>query len=430
MNPTTLESRQGIFEYIQSIKLNERGHEFKVISIKWRGQSNYEKINNSIEVYRIPYIFIFSEIRYPIPNFIKLTNKIKEINNGWHSDIMVYNHMEYLTALPSLYLRNKIKIPVIVTIDSLPGVTWFCGNKIVDAVGYLHSMFIGKRIFEVADGIQFLSSELHNYIQKLNIDQDKVFVITRGVDTEIFKPQDGKDYFRKELGIKEDDMVALYAGRLDLVKGVDYLLQAAKELIPHYKYKNIKFLIVGDGSLRREYEAFAQSFSDNIIFTGFREDIPALMNISDIFVLPSLSEGAANVVMEASASGLPVIATKVGEVPKIVLDGKTGILVKPRDVDGLVNALKKLIDNPLFAKEMGRLGRKRMEKGYSWDIICKKIDYENKETTMTTILQALRFKTERDLVLIIILSVLLILNKAFKYSYPIIRTYGIKNRTI
>jgi glycosyltransferase involved in cell wall biosynthesis len=372
MNPTTLESRQGIFEYIQSIKLNERGHEFKVITIKWRGQSNYEKINNSIEVYRIPYVFNFSKIRYPIPNFIKLTNMIKEICNNWHPDIMVYNHMEYLTALPSLYLKNKIKIPVIVTIDSLPGVTWFCGNKLIDTVGYLNSMLIGKRIFKVADGVQFLSSELYNCIPKLNIDANKVFVITRGVDTELFKPRNDNGYLRAELGIKEDDMVALYAGRLDLVKGVDYLLQAAKRIIPHYK--NLKFLIVGDGSLRSEYEAFAQSFSENIIFTCFREDIPALMNISDIFVLPSLSEGAANVVMEASASGLPVIATKVGEVPKIVLDGKTGILVKPKDVVGLVKALKKLIDDPLLAKEMGRLGRKRMEKGYSWDIICKKIE--------------------------------------------------------
>jgi len=370
MNPTTLESRQGIFEYRQVIKLNERGHEFKVISLKWRGQSNYEKFNDGIEVYRIPYLF--SKVRYPLPDFIKLTNKIRRVNNIWHPDIIVYAHMEYLTALPSLYLRNKIKTPVIVTIDSLPGVTWFCGNKIIDTVGYLHSMLIGKRIFKVADGIQILSSELYNYIPKLNIDANKVFVITRGVDTELFKPRNDRGSLRAELGIKADDIVILYVGRLDPVKGVNYLLQAAKEIIPDYK--NLKFLIVGDGSLRIEYEVFSKSFSENIIFTGFREDTPALMNISDIFVLPSLSEGAANVVMEASASGLPVIATEVGEVPRIVLDGKTGILVKPKDIDGLVNALKKLIDNPLLAKEMEEAGRKRMEEEYSWDIICKKIE--------------------------------------------------------
>ena len=377
MKPATPESLQGIFEYRQTAKLSEMGHEFKVISIKWNGQSDYEKINKSIDVYRIPYIFNFPTINYPIPNFIKLINEIKDICNNWHPDIIVFSHMEYLTALPSLYLKNRIKIPVLVTTGSFPGVTWFCGNKIIDIVGYLHSMLIGKRILKVADGIQFLNSGLYNVIPKLNIDVNKVFVMTMGVDTKLFKPRDVNKYLRAELGIKEDDVVVLYVGRLDLVKGVNYLLQAAKEIIP--LYKNVKFLIVGDGSLRREYEMFAKSFINNIIFTGFREDVPALMNIPDIFVLPSLSEDMSCVVMEASSSGLPVISTEVGEVPKFILDNKTGILIKPKDVDGLVVALKKLIDEPLLAKEMGKAGRKRMEEEYRWEIICKKIEdaYEN-----------------------------------------------------
>lgn len=377
VNPTTLESRMGIFEYRQIIKLNERGHEFKVISIKWSGQFEYEKINSGIDVYRIPYIFNFSKINYPIPNFIKLTKKIKEVYNDWHPDIIIYSHPEYLTALPTLYLRNKIQIPVLVITGSFSGVTWFCGNKIVDTVGYLHSMLIGKRIHKVADGIQFLNSGLCNYISKLDINVNKVFVLTRGIDIELFKPREVNNSQKSGLGIKDDDIVILYVGRLEPVKGVNYLLQAAKEVIPHYK--NIKFLIVGDGSSRSEYETFAKSFSDNIIFAGFREDIPALMNISDIFVLPSLAEEMSNVVMEASASGLPVISTEVGAVPQIVLDGKTGILVKPMDVDGLVSAFKRLIDNPVLINEMGREGRQRMEEEYSWEIICKKIEdaYEN-----------------------------------------------------
>jgi glycosyltransferase involved in cell wall biosynthesis len=376
-NPTTLDARQGIFEHKQIVELNERGHEFKVVTIKWGGQSDYEKINKGVEVYRIPYIFNFSKIKYPIPNFIKLAKKIREIDNTWHPDLMVYSHIEYLTALPSLYLKNRKGIPVLVITGSFPGVTWFCENKIVDFVGYLHSMLIGKRILKVADGIQFLNSGLNKSISELDININKVFVLTRGIDIELFKPRGGNNSLKSELGIKDGDVVILYVGRLEPVKGVNYLLHAAKKLIPHYK--NIKFLIVGDGSLRNEYETCTKFFSDNIIFTGFRKDIPELMNISDIFMLPSLSEDMSNVVMEAGASGLPVISTEVGAVPQIVLDGKTGILVKPRDVDGLVDALKKVIDIPLLAKEMGRRGRKRMEEEYSWEIICKRIEnvYEN-----------------------------------------------------
>lgn len=373
MNPTTLEARQGIFEYRQVIKLGERGHEFKVISIKWRGQSDYEKIDNNIEVYRIPYLYLFRAVMYPVPNFIKLTRKIKEICNNWHPDVIVYSHMEYLTALPSLYFKDKIKIPVIIITGCLPGVSWFYGDKMVDIIGYIYTMLIVKRILKVADGIQLLNSEVYKYIQKLDVDMNKVFVIPRGTDLAMFKPGKGNNPLRKELGIKVEDIVVLYVGRLDLVKGVKYLIQTAKEIILHYK--NVKFLIVGEGELRgsgEKYESFAQSFSSNVIFTGFREDIPALMDISDIFVLPSLSEEVPNVVLEASASGLPVVATKVGEVPKIVLDGKTGILVKPKDVDGLYVALKKLIDNPLLAKEMGKAGRKRIEEEYTWEKVCKK----------------------------------------------------------
>jgi glycosyltransferase involved in cell wall biosynthesis len=372
MNPTTFESRLGIFEYREAVKLSEAGHKFRIITVKWGGQLSYEVINNNIEVYRILSIFNFPKIRYPVPNFIELNNKIKEIYNNWQPNLIVYSHMDYLTSLPIFFLKNKANPPIIVTNDGLVGLTWFYNHKIVDTIGYIHSRFIAKRIFKVADGIRFMAHGLNECGSKLYIDADKVFVISRGVDTEIFKHREGKELLRTELGIKEEDMVVLYVGRLDLVKGVDYLLQAAKEIVPYYK--NIKFLIVGDGSLRREYEMLAKSFSDNIIFTGYREDIAPLMNISDIFVLPSLSEGAANVVMEASASGLPVIASEVGEVPLIVLDGETGILVKQKDVKGLVNALKKLIGNPSLAKEMGKAGRKRIEEEYTGDVICGKIE--------------------------------------------------------
>lgn len=377
INPTTPESLQGIFEYRQTAKLSEKGHEFKVISIKWRGQSYYEKINNGIEVYRIPYIFNFPTINYPIPNFIRLINEIKDICNNWHPDILVFSHMEYLTALPTLYLKDKIEIPILVTTGSFPGVTWFCGNKIVDTVGYLHSMLIGKKVLKVVDGIQFLNSGLYNVVPKMNIDVNKVFLMTMGVDTELFKPRAGNNSLRKELGIKGDDVVILYVGRLESVKGVTYLLQAAKKM--HLHYKDTKFLIVGDGSLRRKHEKLAKSFLDSIIFTGHREDIPELMNISDIFVLPSLSEDMSCVVMEACASGLPVISTEVGETPVFILNNKTGILIKPMDVGGLIGALKKLIDDTLLAKRMGVAGRIRMEEEYSWEIICKKIEkmYEN-----------------------------------------------------
>lgn len=380
LNQNTLETQQGIFEYRQVMKLNERGHEFKVISVRWKDQPEYEKISETVSVYRIPYIFDFTKkIRFPIPNLIKLNNRIKEVHNNWNPDLMVYSHAEYLTSLPILYLKNRMKVPSIVAIDTLHGVSWFYGNIIVDIGAYLHSMLIVKRILRLADGIHLIGSELCKYTSKLSINKNKTFIITRGVDTKLFKPTDAKEDLKEELGIKSEEIVILYVGRLDKGKGVDYLLQAAMEMIP--LYKNLKFLIVGDGSLRQEYERFAKSFSNNISFTGFRKDVPDLMNISDIFVFPSTrrSDGSPNVILEASALGLPVVTTDIGEASKFVLNGETGIVINPKDLQGMVNGITKLIEDMQHAKKMGDAGRKRMEENYSYDIICKKIEdaYQN-----------------------------------------------------
>ena len=390
LNVNTIEARQAIFGYRQIMKLSERGHEFKIISLKWKGQYKHEVISDRVEVYRVPYIFKFLQIRYPIPNLFVLTRKIKKLCDSWNPDLLIYSHVNFLTVLPIFYLKPRLKIPSAVTTDSFPGISWFYGDKVVDTIGYLYSMLVGKRVFKLADGIQLMSSQLGEYVTKLGIENHKVFTIPRGVDTEMFQPRDGDERLKSELGIKENDTVILYVGRLDRVKGVNYLIQAAKEILAnHDNADNIKFLIVGDGSLRKQYEKMARPFPENIIFLGFRNDVPQLMNIAHIFVLSSLSEGAANVVMEASASGLPVVATAVGEVPQIVSDGETGWLVKPKDAGGLAKRIEAIINNPLLGKKMGEAGRRRMEQKYSWEIICEKLEKAYQEVIDRSKQQAL-----------------------------------------
>ncbi len=146
LNPTTLDSRQGIFEYRQVLKLSEKGLKFKIISIKWAGQLELEKINDNIEVHRIPFLFKFGTIRYPIPNSIKQIKKINEICNNWNPDVIVYTHIIYLTTLPIIFLKNKF--PTIVTTDVFPGINWWYGNKIVDSIGFFIFKNIGKYVFK------------------------------------------------------------------------------------------------------------------------------------------------------------------------------------------------------------------------------------------------------------------------------------------
>jgi glycosyltransferase involved in cell wall biosynthesis len=375
LQASNIEARQAIFGYRQTMKHSQRGHEFKIISLRWKGQCEHEVINDRVEVHRLPYIFKFADIRYPVPNLLTLTRKIKYLCQSWHADLLIYSHINFLTVLPIFYLKPRLKVPSVVTTDSFPGISWFYGNKAVDTIGYLYSMLISKRVLRLADGIQLMSSPLAEYAAKLGIDESRVFTIPRGVDTDLFQPGAGDKRLKDKLGIKEDDRVILNVGRLDRVKGVDYLILAAKRVLSsHDRADRIKFLIVGGGSLRKRYEKLARPFSENIVFLGFRNDVPQLMNIAHLFVLPSLSEGAANVAMEASASGLPVVATAVGEVPQIVADGETGLLVSPKDIDGLAEKIAAIIDNPSLGRKMGEAGRRRMEQKYSLEIICQRLE--------------------------------------------------------
>ncbi len=372
VNPTTPESRQGIFEYRHVTRLSEAGHQFRIITVLWKGQTPYEKVNDNVEVYRMPYLFLMKSVRYPLPHIFKLADKISNVCREWDPDIVVFGHMIYLTTLPSLLLRGRIKKPFVVTTDVLPGINWFFGDRLVDTVGYVYTVLLGKWFLKASDGVQLLVSDLDRQTGNLGIDTGKTFLINRGVDVNTFKPDYPKNGLRKEFGISSDETLVLFVGRLDRVKGIPYLIDAAKRIMNDHH--DVKLLVVGEVSLYAEYVAMAEGHQGRIIFTGYRTDVPELMKTADIFVLPSLSEGAANVVMEASASGLAVVATDVGEIPHILENEVTGLLVRPRDTEELYLALKRLIEDPALARSMGVAGRKRMEERYCWEIVCRQVE--------------------------------------------------------
>ena len=367
-NINSTEAQQGLFEYKQAIEMVKRGHNFVIVTMRWSDQPNSEKFGDKIQVCRIQPFYVFPKIRYPVPNVFVLNSMIKKICNKFCPDVIIYSHMAFLTALPVLWLKQ---VPSIVTTDGFPGISWFYGDKRVDLVGRLYTKIIMARMIKSSEGVQLFNNKLLDDGKYLKFKFKNVIVCSTGVDTNVFKPGNDKDEIRNKLNLSPDNFVILYVGRMDLVKGVNYLIEAAKIIIA--KYKQAKFVLVGDGSLRRDYEMLANS-SSNIIFLGWREDIPKLMRMADIFVLPSLSEGVPNAVMEASASGLPVIASNVGGVSQLITDRETGILTQSRDKNALVSAICELIEQPMFAENLGKAGRLKMIENYSWGIICEKLE--------------------------------------------------------
>jgi starch synthase len=301
-----------------------------------------------------------------------LTQIIKKVCNEHKLDVLEFDKIDFLTSIPALYIKKKISNPIIITVNGLPGISWFSGNRIVDGVGYVYTNLIGKRIIKAGDGVRLLHSSLYDNLLKFGVDGERMKTIHRGVDTTVFHPYyDGYDV-RKELGIEEKDFFILFVGRLIKMKGIEYLIRALKDLIS--QYGNLKLVIVGDGNAREDNERMASSIRENVIFAGYRNDVYRFMCAADIVVLPSLCEGCPNVVLEAMACGTPVIASRVGAVPDIIENGRTGIIVELKDVEGLKKALVRLMENRELARKMGERGRERVEKEFTWDAVCKKLE--------------------------------------------------------
>lgn len=138
-------------------------------------------------------------------------------------------------------------------------------------------------------------------------------------------------------------------------KGIEVLLDAVPMV------RDARFVIVGDGPLREKLEARGT----NVTWLGFRRDVPELLAASDLFVLPSLGDAYPTVLMEAMAAGLPVVATRVGGIPEIVDDGRTGILVPPGDAPALAGAISDLLDSPERREALGRAARAEAERRFS-----------------------------------------------------------------
>ena len=211
-----------------------------------------------------------------------------------------------------------------------------------------------------------VSKSVKEFITKYEfIPPQKIKVLYNGINTNKFKISEDTKKLKQEFKLKDKDFIIGIAGRLIKQKGHRYLFKAIATLKD--KIPGIKLLIVGDGEIRKELEEYVHKLNieREVIFLGFRKDMPALYSLMDVFCLPSEFEGFGVVLIEAMACEKPVVATKVGGVPEVVLDGETGILVPPKNPDALAQAILKLLTNPVLSKGMGQAGRIRVEKYFA-----------------------------------------------------------------
>jgi glycosyltransferase involved in cell wall biosynthesis len=183
---------------------------------------------------------------------------------------------------------------------------------------------------------------------------------------------------RAELGLPREALVVGYVGRLVREKGIEELVTAVGGVAR--RYPEAVLLIVGEAlpsdlDARRELEdrIRVEGLEPKVVFAGFRDDMPRMYRAMDVFVLPSYREGAPRSVMEAMASGKPVVATDIAGCRDQVVHGVTGILVPPRDPDSLESALLHLLGDSELRRRFGEAGRARARELFDERVVCERL---------------------------------------------------------
>jgi glycosyltransferase involved in cell wall biosynthesis len=209
-----------------------------------------------------------------------------------------------------------------------------------------------------------VSADLRSFMVEEGFPQERIRVVYNGIDLAAPARPDVRLAVRQSLGLAPDTFVVGTVARLDPVKDLHTLLEAAT-----LARRPLTLLIVGDGSERTALERRAEDLGITSVtrFLGHRGDVRRILSAFDVFVNCSTSEGISLTILEAMASSLPVIATRVGGTPEVVVDEESGLLVPARSADVLAKAIDRLAASPADRFDFGAAGRLRVERRFSLD---------------------------------------------------------------
>jgi glycosyltransferase involved in cell wall biosynthesis len=222
---------------------------------------------------------------------------------------------------------------------------------------FIAYLFLDKLIF-VNNGTR------KAFLKLYYVTPSKCKTIYNGIDTKIYKTGHLRESIREKLGIGRNETMLLTTGNLTAVKGHAVLISAIKLLVE--QDRSLKCFIAGQGELEEQLKRsiIENNLSSNIKLLGYRNDVAELLTAADIFVMPSLNEALGYSILEAMASGKPVVASSVGGIPEVITDGEDGILTVPGDAESLSNAIYSLMSDKAARKRMGEACRQKVNKTF------------------------------------------------------------------
>ena len=316
------------------------------------GKWNLRRLVKSILKWFPDFLAFFksNRARYGIKKSLRLWSKFAPLH-AWKPDVIHF-------VEPGLV---RIVKPML---SNAKSITSFRGGDIL-VKPYIDSAwkdYLTKELFPSQTIVHLISSCMLEEAEKISPESNNFLMLTMGVDEKLFVPKDISS-------TNAEKTIIVTSGRLSWQKGLIFALNAIKQL----KDEGIalEYHILGDGNLYNQLAYWSRylGIQDIVILHGrvTLDEVRELLNTADIYLQPSISESLCVAAIEAMAMELPVVATTVGEFPKMVTEGESGFLVPPGNSDAIAGALKKLIQEPEMAKSMGKLGRKIVLEKFTLD---------------------------------------------------------------
>lgn len=360
-------------------------HSASVVVLTRRSDASLKKIEQygDIKVYRLAPVgrgqlkkwgLLFSSI----PALLRLRNQYE----------LIFVSGYRIIGLTAVLIGKLLRKPVVLKADSQGEMSGNFFEAGLQKFGIAKSSFafrsflhIRNSILRKADAFSAISPAIAAEWKASGIPSEKVHLIPNSVDTSRFFPVDGtqKRFLREKLGLPPDAIIVIYTGRLVSYKGLPLLLKVWNEI--RRDVDQTLLILAGTGGLDihncedelREYTK-AHGMEDHVKFTGAVQNVWEYLQASDLFVFPTENDAFPSSLVEAMACGLPVIATPVGAIESIVVDGETGVLIEPSNFEQLFQALHVLLTDRAAAARMGGAASQAVQRHYSAKIIIEKYE--------------------------------------------------------
>lgn len=340
-----------------SVKLAELWQQlgYRVVAATMGSETRTEVVSPTLTIHFKKDLFLPDPLNFGI--CLGFGGMVRRLIRDEKPDLIVCNKILFWPSFCLPWLRLLGHRVTLLT-DALVGMTWWPRSRLVGAIMAAGAWTMGWLVMLSAERIVFFHPQPEALLKRLGVAR-KSRVIPQGIDPAGFGPSPARG--------ADGKVVVTYVGRLESVKGADDFAAAAAPL-----KRQFPELVVRVAGWYKPGHPLVEQYQSEIEFLGLRNDVPAVLAESDIFVMPSYSEGLSNAVMEAMASGCAIIASAVGGNTYLVENGVSGLLFEPGDRAALQAHIRRLVEDKPKRAAMGNAARAKVDREFSWEVVGRR----------------------------------------------------------